>query len=49
MKLTKGSESLMRIMRNIERHPELWNSHFDQSVKKTLRCNVTGGPWSLLE
>ena len=36
--MTKGSDSLMRIMRNIERHPALWNAHFDSSIKKMLRA-----------
>ena len=49
VRLTKGSESLGRILRNIEKFPELWNAHFDLSVKRTLRCDVTGAPWSLLD
>lgn len=49
MRTAKGSESLNRILRNIEKHPELWNAHFDQSIRRTLRADVTGSPWSLLE
>ena len=49
VRLTRGSESMQRVLRNIERHPELWNQHFDTSVWRTLRADITGAPWSLLD
>jgi hypothetical protein len=33
-RLTKGSDSLYRISRNIEKPPAVWNAQFDVSVKK---------------
>jgi hypothetical protein len=49
VRMTRGSEGLGRVLRNIERHPGLWNAHFDSTVKRTLQSDITGAPWSLLE